>query len=287
MNSRVFALSCHPDDIEFMMAGTLFLLKEAGCELHYMNIANGNCGSTEYSREETARIRREEAINAAQLLGARFHESLVNDFEVFYTGDLIRKVTAVIRAVKPDILLVQSPEDYMEDHMIACRIAVTAAFCRGMPNYPSIPPMAPIYQDVTVYHALPYGLKNGLRRIIRAELYVNISTVLEKKAQMLSCHRSQARWLDVSQGLGSYVKTMSDMAAEVGRMSGEFSYAEGWRPPTLTSVSQRWIRILFFPFWRAFVPRRSQHETFLLCELSEFQDQRAKQWPWFTRAARH
>ncbi len=36
---RIFALACHPDDIEFMMGGTLFLLKQAGCELHYMNLA--------------------------------------------------------------------------------------------------------------------------------------------------------------------------------------------------------------------------------------------------------
>ena len=35
----VFAFSRHPDDIEFMMAGTLLLLKEAGCSLHYMNLA--------------------------------------------------------------------------------------------------------------------------------------------------------------------------------------------------------------------------------------------------------
>ena len=82
--TTVFALACHPDDIEFMMGGTLFLLKAAGCSLHYMNLANGCCGSTRYSRDQTARIRREEGRAAAQLLGAQFHESLT--VKLFYVS---------------------------------------------------------------------------------------------------------------------------------------------------------------------------------------------------------
>ena len=44
MNPRrvAFALAAHPDDIEFMMAGTLVLLGDAGYEIHYMNVANGS-----------------------------------------------------------------------------------------------------------------------------------------------------------------------------------------------------------------------------------------------------
>ena len=41
------AIAAHPDDIEFFMAGTLMLLGRAGYELHYMNIANGCCGTTD------------------------------------------------------------------------------------------------------------------------------------------------------------------------------------------------------------------------------------------------
>mgnify|MGYP000867140096 CR=1 FL=1 len=41
----VLAAVAHPDDIEFMMAGTLFLLKQAGAEIHLWNLANGCCGS--------------------------------------------------------------------------------------------------------------------------------------------------------------------------------------------------------------------------------------------------
>ncbi|MDG2125455.1 MAG: PIG-L family deacetylase, partial [Verrucomicrobiales bacterium] len=39
------AIGAHPDDIEFMMAGTLLLLQKQGWEVHYMNLSSGNCGS--------------------------------------------------------------------------------------------------------------------------------------------------------------------------------------------------------------------------------------------------
>ena len=40
-----FAVAAHPDDIEFMMGGTLLLLGKAGYDLHYMNIATGSMGT--------------------------------------------------------------------------------------------------------------------------------------------------------------------------------------------------------------------------------------------------
>jgi len=44
-SKTVFAIAAHPDDIEFMMAGTLSLLRKKGFDVHYMNIANGCYGS--------------------------------------------------------------------------------------------------------------------------------------------------------------------------------------------------------------------------------------------------
>ena len=236
----VLALACHPDDIEFMMGGTLFLLKAAGARLHYMNLANGSCGSTQYSRDQTVRIRREEARRAAEMLGASFHESLADDLEVFYTPELIRKVTAVVRRIRPDILLLPSPEDYMEDHMNTSRIGVTAAFSRCMPNYPTDPPVEATFQDIVLYHALPYGLRDGLRRPIAPDFTVDVTSVIEDKQRMLACHESQKQWLDETQGLDSYLQTMRDMSAAVASSMGAAAaagegesaaggYAEGWR----------------------------------------------------------
>jgi len=225
----VIAIAAHPDDIEFMMAGTLMLLGDAGWRLHYMNIANGSCGTAVDAPDVIVRKRTAEAMAACEYLGAEFHPPICNDLEVYHVYDQIAKVIAVIRRVKPRIVLAQSPQDYMEEHMNASRIAATAAFCRGMRNYVAQPPVAPVGGDVTVYHAMPYGLRGPLRERVHPGQYVNVSCVIEKKREMLACHRSQKEWLDQSQGLDSYLDTMTDFAKQVGDMSGVFAYAEGWR----------------------------------------------------------
>ncbi len=225
----VLAIAAHPDDIEFMMAGTLLLLKEAGYALHVMNIANGSCGTAVDDHDTIVEKRWREARDAAEALGATLHPPLVDDLDIFYTKDLLQKVTAVVREAEPAIILAQSPEDYMEDHMNACRLAVSAAFFRGMRNFISIPVQDPTAQKVTLYHAEPYGLQDGLRRVVRPDLYVDVSSVIKRKREALACHRSQKEWLDQSQGLDSYLVTMEEMCREVGKWSGQFEYAEGWR----------------------------------------------------------
>ncbi len=229
MPKIAFAVACHPDDIEFMMGGTLFLLGEAGYELHYMNVANGSCGSATMDRDQTVAVRTEESQNAAACLEAQFQPPLVDDLQVYYCPELVAKLCAIVRQINPEILLIPSPQDYMEDHMNVSRLMVTAAFCRNMPNFETAPPTSPIQSEMAVYHALPYGLQDQLRNPVRAELYVDVKSAMDKKRQALVCHRSQKEWLDTSQGMDSYLKTMEEMIAQVGQMSGKFEYAEGWR----------------------------------------------------------
>jgi LmbE family N-acetylglucosaminyl deacetylase len=224
-----FAIAAHPDDIEFMMAGTLLRLRDAGWRIHYMNVANGSCGTAVDPPEVIIPKRRDEARDACALVGAVFHGSVCDDLAVYYTPELVARVAAVVREVRPRILLAPSPQDYMEDHVNAGRIAVTAAFVRGMRNFVTDPPLPPVPGEVTVYHALPYGLCTPLRQRIRPGQYVDITPVLEEKREMLARHRSQKEWLDESQGLDAYLDTMVGFAAEVGSMSGRFEYAEGWR----------------------------------------------------------
>ncbi len=223
------AIAAHPDDIEFFMAGTLMLLGRAGYEIHYMNIANGCCGTTEYDIETITRMRRDEAQQAAASIGAIFHESICNDLEIFYEQATLAKVTSVIREVAPEIVLTHAPADYMEDHMNTSRLAVSAAFCRGMPNFPVDPPRDPVDQTVTVYHAQPYSHRDPLRQLVTPDLWVDVSNVLEEKVAMLAKHASQKLWLDQSQGHDSYLQTLRDLDAEGGKLSGRFQYAEGWR----------------------------------------------------------
>jgi len=224
-----FAVAAHPDDIEFMMSGTLMLLGECGYELHVMNVANGNCGSAVEDGPATAARRFGEAQEAAEAMGATLHPPLTNDLEILYSLPLLRELAAVMREVRPTVVLTQSPADYMEDHMIACRLTVTAAFSRGMRNFITEPERAPIAGEVAVYHALPYGLCDGFGKPVRPDFCVNVERMLARKRAALACHRSQKEWLDTSQGLDSYLVTMENMCREAGVLSGRFNYAEGWR----------------------------------------------------------
>ncbi len=223
------AIAAHPDDIEFYMAGTLLLLRAAGWEIHYLNLSSGNCGSTQHNAATTRAIRRREARRAAALLGAQFHPSLTDDLEILYDLKTLRRLAAVVRAVKPSIVLTHSPQDYMEDHMTTCRLAVAAAFARGMPNFKVTPPRAAIAGDVTVYHAMPHGLCDGLRRRVVPGAFVNTTNVHATKRAALAAHTSQKAWLDASQGMDSYLHAMDGMSLAVGNLSRRFRHAEGWR----------------------------------------------------------
>lgn len=223
------AIAAHPDDIEFSMAGTLCLLREAGYRIHYLNVANGCAGSLVHRAPALRRIRRQEAQQAAALLGAEYHESQCNDLEVLYSLPLLRAVSAIVRRVRPTIVLTHSPEDYMEDHTNTCRLAVTATFVRGIPNLVSRPRLAAWSGDATVYHAMPHGLCDNLRRRIVAGAFVDTATVQKQKLAALACHESQHGWLQATQGMNSYLRQMEVMAREVGRMSRRFKVAEGWR----------------------------------------------------------
>jgi len=223
------AIFAHPDDIEFVAAGTLLLLKERGWDIHYMNLCNGNCGSVEMDADTTARKRLDEAKEAARILGATFHAPISNDMELSYCPPLLRKVVAVVRESKASIVLTHAPSDYMEDHMETCRLAVTAAFSHGIPNLASDPPREAYFHDVTVYHAMPHGLCTPLRVPIKADAFVNTTSVHEIKREALAAHECQKHWLDVSQGMDSYLISMDEASKRVGKLSGKFEFAEGWR----------------------------------------------------------
>jgi LmbE family N-acetylglucosaminyl deacetylase len=223
------AIAAHPDDIEFVMGGTLLLLAEAGWEIHYLNLSTGNVGSMTMSAAKTAQVRRKEAQAAAKVLGAKWHAPIANDIAIFYDDRTLRKVASVIRAVTPTVVLTHNTEDYMEDHMSTGRLAVTAAFVRGMPNYKVQPPRRHIASEVAVYHATPHGLCDGLRRPFEPHLYVDTASVHARKRVALACHASQKEWLDATQGMDSYLVALDDFAAELGKRSRRFKRAEGWR----------------------------------------------------------
>ncbi|HSN08299.1 MAG TPA: PIG-L family deacetylase [Hanamia sp.] len=226
---NVIAIAAHPDDIELTMAGTLLLLKKAGYEIHYLNLSGGDCGSMEYTAENLRKIRLAEAKNAAEILGAHFHPPFCNDMEILYDVKKLKQLSSIIREIKPNIVLTHSPEDYMEDHTNTCRLAVSASFVRGMRNFESEPVQPVDNYDCTIYHALPHTLRDNFRRRIIPGAYVNTTLVHSTKLEALKSHRSQQKWLGVSQKMNSYLQAMEDVSLEVGKMSKVFKHAEGWR----------------------------------------------------------
>lgn len=230
MSEKMVALAvgCHPDDIEFGMAGTLLLLKRAGMETHLCNLANGCHGTAVYNKEDAIRVRALEAQEAAKLAGATWHPSLFDDLGVYYDPPSLAKVTALIRKVQPDIVLTHPRFDYMEDHEYVSRLVCSAAFNRCMPNYVSDPPVPAYNKQVAIYHSLPHALMDMQRNPVIPEFVVDVSEVMGAKREMLARHVSQKEWLDATQGMDSYLDSMSEMARVVGTRFGGCAYAEGW-----------------------------------------------------------
>lgn len=226
---RVLAIAAHPDDIEFVMAGTLLLLANAGWEVHYFNIANGCCGSMELPRADIAFKRLEEAQRSARLIPAEYYPPICDDLGVFYDAAMLAKVGSVVRRANPSIVLTHSPIDYMEDHTNACRLATTAAFAKNVPNFECEPPMPATTGDVAVYHAQPHGNVTPLGEFVRPQFCVDVSSVVDRKRSMLECHESQKGWLGQTQKMSSYVQSMFDLGAELSRQQAGQGYWEGWR----------------------------------------------------------
>jgi N-acetylglucosamine malate deacetylase 1 len=225
----VLAIAAHPDDIEFLMAGTMLLLQRRGWDLHYFNLCDGCLGSLTLDEAACRAIRLDEARRAAQTLRATHYPPIERDMELAYTTEKLRQVAAVVRQARPNIVLTHAPVDYMEDHQNAARLAVSAAFSRGMPNFRTLPQQPPWLQPLAVYHAQPHGHQTPLGEWVQADLWIDVSTVYHAKEAALKCHESQRSWLDDSQGMDNYLSTLRQLTEQAGKLSGRHPLAEGWR----------------------------------------------------------
>src|ERR1022692_2529775 len=98
----VLSLLAHPDDAEFLCAGTLIRLRqEHGFEVHIASMTPGDCGAAAQEPLEISRLRREEGARAAALIGATFHCLEERDLLVFYQEATLEKATRLLREVRP------------------------------------------------------------------------------------------------------------------------------------------------------------------------------------------
>jgi LmbE family N-acetylglucosaminyl deacetylase len=230
MPAVALSILAHPDDAEFLCAGTLLqLVREHGWQAHVATMTPGDCGSAELPAEEISRIRRAEGARAAARLGGQYHCLEERDLLVFYNDRTLERVTRLLRAVKPDVVLTHSPADYMLDHEMTSTVVRAAAFAAPIPNFLRDRDLGPPLPHIPhLYYCDPIEGKDLLGQAVPPSLLVDISHVIEEKAELLACHASQREWLLKHHGIDQYLQAMRGWAARRGQECG-VAYAEGFR----------------------------------------------------------
>ena len=111
--SRVLVITAHPDDVDFGAAGTVALWTDAGLEVSYCIVTNGDAGGSDrsVSRAEMVAIRQAEQTAAAKQVGVHdLHFLGYPDGRVEPTIGLRRDLARVIRLLRPDRVVCPSPE---------------------------------------------------------------------------------------------------------------------------------------------------------------------------------
>lgn len=215
MDKTVLGIFAHPDDAEFMCAGTLSLLKKKGWKIHIATMTPGDKGTAELSREEISQTRKSEAENSAAIMGATYHCLGFDDLYILYDREAINATTSLIRKIRPEIVFTASPDDYMIDHEITSNIVQTACFASGIKNME-------VKEDP--WEKVPYLFysdamegKNKFGRDITPSVYCDITNEIVIKEKMLSCHQSQRSWLLKHHKVDEYILSMKRFAEQRGK----------------------------------------------------------------------
>ena len=109
---RVLVVMAHPDDVDFGAAGTVANLTDRGVAVTYCLVTDGDAGGFDQTipRPQMATMRREEQTRAAKEVGV---EELIflafGDGRVEYNLTLRAALSRVIRQVRPNLVITQSP----------------------------------------------------------------------------------------------------------------------------------------------------------------------------------
>ena len=230
MNKIVLSILAHPDDAEFLCAGTLIRLqREHGFDVHIASMTPGDCGSAEHDSPAIARMRRLEGANAAALIGAAYHCVEEKDLLVFYNERTLEKVTRLLRLVRPSIVLTHSPADYLLDHEMTSTIVRAAAFAAPVPNFLAERGLGAVLAGIPhLYYCDPIEGKDALGQEVTPGFRIDISAAIDTKADMLAAHASQRAWLLAHHGMDHYLEAMRDLSGRRGR-EGSVAFAEGFR----------------------------------------------------------
>lgn len=192
---RILVVVAHPDDVDFGSAGTIATWTDAGLEVSYCIVTDGDAGGVDRDvpREEIGGIRQDEQRKAAAVLGVTDVEFLgYPDGRLAVSFELRRDISRVIRRTRPDLVVVQPPDRDLRsvyrshpDHQAAGEAALCA-----------------IYPDARNPFAHPELLSEGLEAHTvpevwvvsandHADHYVDITDAFDRKVAALRAHTSQ------------------------------------------------------------------------------------------------
>ena len=228
--SRVLAIMAHPDDVDFSAAGTVARWTEAGLEVTYCIVTDGDAGGFDenFPRAEMPALRRAEQVAAAKCVGVHDVRFLgYPDGRVEATLDLRRDLARVIRQVRPDRVLCPSPERFY------ARIGVSHPDHRAVGSAA----LDAVYPDARNPFAFPElrereSLAAWIVREVwiaagpdAADHYVDVTDTFGRKLAALRAHESQTGHMD---DLADRIRTrLATLAQRAGLPDGRL--VEGFR----------------------------------------------------------
>ena len=191
--TKALVIVAHPDDIDFGTAGTVATLTDHGVEVVYGLVTSGQAGEpAELSAEDLAEIRQAEQAAAGKVVGVtELHWLGFPDGAVESTLELRKAISRLIRLVKPDLVITQTPERNWDriyaahpDHLATGEAVVSAVYpdARNAKSYPEL--LDEGYEPHAVDRIwLMAGTDHNLR--------VDISDAIDRKIDALLEHHSQ------------------------------------------------------------------------------------------------
>ncbi|MCW5963533.1 MAG: PIG-L family deacetylase [Bryobacterales bacterium] len=230
MDHTILAIHAHPDDIEFLAAGTLAGLAREGHRVVLATMTAGDCGTVNQEADEIAKIRVQEAANSAALIKARYFYLGFRDMAVFSDHPSRQRLTEFLRAIRPTIVVTSSPEDYMADHEATALLVRDACFAAALPNYSTGESAAamPLAEIPALYFMDPIGGVDRYGTEVVPHFVVDIEKTFDLKIAMLMEHKSQREWLRIRHGLENYVSNMQKWTRQRGALAG-IRIGEGFR----------------------------------------------------------
>jgi LmbE family N-acetylglucosaminyl deacetylase len=226
---RVLVINAHPDDVDFGAAGTIALWTDAGIEVTYCIVTDGDAGGRDESmpRAEMAQLRRAEQTAAAKHVGVHDLRFLgYPDGRLEPTLALRRDLARVIRQVRPDRLACPSPErNYLRigashpDHRAVGSAALDAVYPDA--RNPFAFPELLAEEELAPWTVREVWLPGGPT----PNHYVDISSTFGRKVAALRAHESQTGHMT---GLEDFLRGWLTRAAAQGGLP-EGSLAEAFQ----------------------------------------------------------